>query len=373
MTMQRDLLSIRVKAVGLSTPDTPEYWDNSGIESLCAAERRGGYEMSGTVEDIGEEVALNSTIKEGMDVMCLCPLDNGTAFQSSTTQKYYNVIEKPQNISHEEAAATIGPAIRAYLTLYYKLKLTAGETLFITDIHSPEGQMACQLAHLWKVIVIAGSRSDSPPPTDDHHRVVDIRKEDYWKEVLSATGGVGVDHVLDTRRKSSGLFNLFRSVAVNGHIVLYHHGELQLDPADTQILKLKNVTFSLFFDQAWLLSNSQQGRYLHVLSDVRDKLADGRLQPLRWKGVKREEGIDQMKEESSEKWIVKVEQKLAYNLDITCKIGTKSSNRLKKRKSMLSPVLHLPLYTVSVLLTYNLRAQLQQSHWGSSSNGRALA
>ena len=59
------------------------------------------------------------------------------------------VVKKPSRVSHEEAAATIGDAVRAYTALHYHTHVCAGDTVLIMDGATPAGSIAVQMAQLW--------------------------------------------------------------------------------------------------------------------------------------------------------------------------------------------------------------------------------
>lgn len=65
------------------------------------------------------------------------------------------IVRKPSQVSHEEAAAIVGDAVRAYTALYYHARICAGDTVLILDGATSPGSIAVQLAKLWgaKVIV----------------------------------------------------------------------------------------------------------------------------------------------------------------------------------------------------------------------------
>ena len=58
-------------------------------------------------------------------------------------------VKKPNHVSHEEAAAIIGDAVRAYTALHYHTRVCAGDTVLILDGATPSGSVAVQLAQLW--------------------------------------------------------------------------------------------------------------------------------------------------------------------------------------------------------------------------------
>lgn len=58
-------------------------------------------------------------------------------------------MKKSKRVSHEDAAALIGDAVRAYTALHYHTHVCAGDTVLIMDGATPSGSVALQLAQLW--------------------------------------------------------------------------------------------------------------------------------------------------------------------------------------------------------------------------------
>ena len=73
--------------------------------------------------------------------------------------------------------------------------------------------------------------------------------------------------------------SLLKSLAAHGSWVT-RSKSMQLDPDETEIMSLKNASLSFIFPQAWLLSPSKQGKFLHVLDAVMRSVAEGQLRPL---------------------------------------------------------------------------------------------
>ena len=53
--------------------------------------------------------------------------------------------------------------------------------------------------------------------------------------------------------------------------------ELQLDPGESKAMLLKGAKLGFVFPQVWLVHPLQKGRYLHVLAEIVDMLASGKL------------------------------------------------------------------------------------------------
>ena len=68
-------------------------------------------------------------------------------------------------------------------------------------------------------------------------------------------------------------------LAVHGKWITAN-SNIQLDPPDCQRLWLKGASVAFLFEQSWILSGSQQGRYAHVLTALMDRLASGEVIPM---------------------------------------------------------------------------------------------
>lgn len=111
--------------------------------------------------------------------------------------------------------------------------------------------------------------------------------------VLEETGGLGVDIVVDCgvrlhesqeeeeeeeRKLLPHKHDLISVLGVGGHWVTSHKN-LQLDPPDCRLLHLKSASVSFLNPEVWTASSAQQGRYLHILKDIVEKMSAGVLRP----------------------------------------------------------------------------------------------
>lgn len=117
---------------------------------------------------------------------------------------------------------------------------------------------------------------------------------DLLPVVLEETGGLGVDIVVDCgvrlhesqeeeeeeeeRKLLPHKHDLISVLGVGGHWVTSHKN-LQLDPPDCRLLHLKSASVSFLNPEVWTASSAQQGRYLHILKDIVEKMSAGVLRP----------------------------------------------------------------------------------------------
>lgn len=120
--------------------------------------------------------------------------------------------EKPEGLSMEQAAVVGVPYLAAWQSLVETGGLQKGERLLITGGGGAVGSAATQIAHWKGASVLAADLARVPQDADVF---INLKEQDLVKAVQQATGGKGVDIVLDT--VGSNLFNsCLRSLRVGG-------------------------------------------------------------------------------------------------------------------------------------------------------------
>eukprot|EP00658_Telonema_sp_P-2_P000238 TRINITY_DN10083_c0_g1_i1.p1 TRINITY_DN10083_c0_g1~~TRINITY_DN10083_c0_g1_i1.p1 ORF type:complete len:333 (+),score=77.40 TRINITY_DN10083_c0_g1_i1:141-1139(+) len=275
---EREVL-IRVKACALSCTDLHARSGDMSmfIDPPCVP----GYEISGVVEEVG---ALTEAFSVGDEVVALSPLDcryGGCAEYS--VQKVQDVVAKPSSVVHEDAAASLAAGVLAYTALHYQLKVIAGETILIVGGASDRAHIAVQLASTLGLRVITTARTaEEISYLEDANvklaRIVDLSTTDLLEAVLEETGGLGVDAILDPSGDPSDADTMVDSLAVLGRWA-HSAPDLQLDPPDSRRLFLKSASVSFFWEQAWVMSSGQQGRLMHIISDLMSKVRQDEVRP----------------------------------------------------------------------------------------------
>jgi NADPH:quinone reductase len=157
--------------------------------------------------------------------------------------------EKPEGVSMQQAAVVGVPYLAAWQSLVEVGQLQKGERLLITGAGGAVGSAAIQIAH-WKGASVVAA--DIVPAAPEADVFVNLKEADLVSAVQQATGGQGVDMVLDT--VGANLFNpCLRSLRVGGrqiaitntagpdaevHLNLtdFYHNQLRLIGVDTQKL-----------------------------------------------------------------------------------------------------------------------------------------
>lgn len=179
----------------------------SGVNRADVLQRRGQYpsprgapenvpglEFAGRVEVLGPGVARWGP---GDAVMGLVPAGGCAEFVVVHEREAMRV---PWNLSVEEAGAVPEAFMTAYDALVRQLGMSAGETVLIHAVGSGVGTAAVQLVHAAGARSIGTSRTPGKIERAKELGLdvgIVVRDESWPERVLEATGGRGVDIVLD--------------------------------------------------------------------------------------------------------------------------------------------------------------------------------
>jgi len=180
--------------------------------------------------------------------------------------------EKPAGLSMEQAAAVGVPYLAAWQSLVEAGHLEKGDRLLITGGSGAVGTAATQIAH-WKGASVLAA--DITQGNTDGDIFVNLKEADLVRAVEQATGGKGVDIVLDT--VGADLFaSCLRTLRVGGRQIAianvtgpdaevrlnltdFYHKQLHLIGVDTQ--KLTGPEISGLMNH---LREGFQAGFLHV-------------------------------------------------------------------------------------------------------------
>lgn len=244
-----------------------------------------GLQKPGTAKAIGMEGAgevvrpgAGSALAAGSRVMGRC----AGAFSEYALMDDREAIGVPQGLGFEEAAAIPLTFLVVHDMLVAQGRLRAGEWLLVTGVSSGVGVASMQAAKALGARVIGTSGSQDKL---DRLRAAGLdvpirtRAPDFSAAVMEATGGRGVDLVVNTVG-GSVFAECVRCMAFEARLatVGYVDNVLQA-PMDLQALHAKRLTL---FGVSNKLRNAEQ-RAAGVPAFVRDFLpaiADGRIRPV---------------------------------------------------------------------------------------------
>ncbi|XP_043992593.1 quinone oxidoreductase-like protein 1 isoform X1 [Gambusia affinis] len=289
---------VKVKACGLSPLDF-KLIQEVGIQRDFIPV---GREVAGVVLQVGPKVTFFQPEDE---VVGILPLDSSCSglCEVIDIDEYY-IVQKPEKLSSLCVAGALRDGVCAYTALHTHARMAAGHTLLVMDGSSPFGLMCVQLACYHGVKVLTTSHSPQKQAFLEQlrpsvgiqdplvARVIPVHNgsSDLLSMVLEETGGLGVDIVVDSgvclhgdeeeedKKLLPHKHDIISVLGVGGHWVTSHKN-LQLDPPDCRLLHLKSASVSFLNPEVWTTSSAQQGRYLHILKDIVEKMSAGVLRP----------------------------------------------------------------------------------------------
>lgn len=183
---------IRVEAAGVNRPDVIQrmghYPPPPGVTDIP------GLEVAGTVVSIGPDV---SGIAKGDKVCALVP---GGGYAEYVTAPAGSVLPVPAGLSMTEAAALPETFFTVWTNVFDRVGLKSGERFLVHGGTSGIGTTAIQLAKAFgaEVFTTVGSEEKAEAARKlgaDH--AINYNKADFVEAILEATGGHGVEVILD--------------------------------------------------------------------------------------------------------------------------------------------------------------------------------
>ncbi len=185
-------LLVKVTAAGVNRPDVLQRM--GGYAPPAGASDIPGLEIAGTV------VALGSGTSRFKLGDTLCGLVAGGGYATYAVVHESNALPVPAGLSLIEAAAIPETYFTVWTNVFQRGRLQGGESFMVHGGTSGIGTTAIQLAKAFgaTVIATAGSAEKCQACRDlgaDH--AINYREEDFVAAAKAATGGRGVDLILD--------------------------------------------------------------------------------------------------------------------------------------------------------------------------------
>jgi NADPH2:quinone reductase len=220
---------VRIHAAGVNPVET--YIRAGKYARLPELPYTPGNDGAGVIEQVGADV---SEFKAGDRVYTGGSL-SGTYAEFALCKKE-QVHPLPVNISFAQGAAMGTPYATAYRGLLQRAGAKAGETVLVHGASGGVGTAAVQLAraHGLRVFGTAGSEQGITLAREQGaHEVFDHRAADHFEEIIKATGGGGVDVIVELLAN----VNLGKDLTVlakNGRVVIIgSRGPVEINPRDT--------------------------------------------------------------------------------------------------------------------------------------------
>jgi NADPH2:quinone reductase len=210
---------------------------------------------------VGERVFLSGSISGTYAEFALCAPDQ--------------VHPLPEGATFAQGAAIGVPYATAYRALFHRGGVRAGETVLVHGASGGVGTAAVQLARAAKVRVFgtagsAGGRQVVEGLGAD--QVFDHKDSGYRQAILDATGGRGVDCILEMLANVN-LGEDLRLLAPNGRvIVIGSRGSVEINPRDAM---MRDADI-----RGMVLPNATASDLAKIYKALGDQLADNRFSPV---------------------------------------------------------------------------------------------
>jgi NADPH:quinone reductase len=219
---------VRVHAAGVNPYDT--YMRAGTYAIKPPLPYTPGSDAAGVVEAAGDSV---TKVKPG-DRVYTAKTQSG-AYAEYTLALESQVYRLPDNISFAQGAALWVPYGTAFTALHHHGNANAGETLLVHGASGGVGSAAVQFARAQGLTVMGTASTDKGRDMvkkEGAHFVFDHSKAGYTDEIMKATGGKGVDVILEMAAHLNLATDL-KLLALNGRVVVIgNRGEITINPRD---------------------------------------------------------------------------------------------------------------------------------------------
>src|SRR5438874_5517858 len=220
---------VRMHAVGVNPVET--YIRSGTYARLPELPYTPGNDGAGVIEQVGADV---NEFKAGDRVYTAGSISGTYAeFVLCKTEQVHRL---PANVSFAQGAAMGTPYATAYRGLFQRADARPGETVLVHGASGGVGTAAVQLARArgLRVFGTAGSAEGRKLAREQGaHEVFDHRAPDQFEQIMNATGGRGVDVIVEMLAN----VNLGRDLTIlakGGRVVIIgSRGRVEIDPRDT--------------------------------------------------------------------------------------------------------------------------------------------
>jgi NADPH2:quinone reductase len=220
---------VRMHAIGVNPVET--YIRAGTYARLPALPYTPGNDGAGVIEQIGPDV---DEFKAGDRVYIGGSL-SGT-YAEVALCKTEQVHRLPENVSFAQGAAMGTPYATAYRGLLQRADAKPGETVLVHGASGGVGMAAVQLARARGLRVFGTAGSDEGlklAREQGAHEVFDHRAPDHFEQIMKATGGRGVDVIVELVANMN-LGKDLTILAKSGRVaIIGSRGRVEIDPRDT--------------------------------------------------------------------------------------------------------------------------------------------
>lgn len=229
-----------------------------------------GSDGAGVIEAVGEGV---KRVKPGDRVYTAKTITGAYAQYALTLEEQVHSL--PEKVSFGQGAGVWVPYGTAYHALYHSAEARASETVLVHGASGGVGSAAVQMARAMGLTVFgtAGSQKGADlVKREGAHQVFDHSKAGYQEEIMKATGGRGVDIVLEMLANVNLSADL-KLLAINGRVIIIgNRGEITINPRDLMLRRASARGFTL-----WAITPTEEAQ---IHAGLIAGLENGTLRPI---------------------------------------------------------------------------------------------
>jgi NADPH:quinone reductase len=236
---------VRVKGAGVNPYDTYMCAGTYAIKPPLPYTP--GSDAAGTIESVGADV---KKVKPGDRVYTARTVSGAYAEYALALEQ--QVHRLPENISFVQGAGVWVPYGTAYHALHHFAQARAGETLLVHGASGGVGSAAVQIARAMGMTVFGTAGSEKGLELvrkEGAQQAFQHSKSGYQDEIMKATGGRGVDVILEMLANVN-LGGDLKMLAQNGRvIVIGSRGDVTITPRDLMARRASVRAFTLWAAQ----------------------------------------------------------------------------------------------------------------------------
>jgi len=259
---------VRIHAAGVNPYDT--YMRNGTYAIKPPLPYTPGSDGAGVVEAVGEGV---TSVKPGDRVYVATTVSGAYAEYALAMERQVHPL--PEKITYVQGAGVWVPYGTAYHALYQRTRARAGETVLIHGASGGVGIAAIQMARAIGLTVLGTAGTEKGRDLVKRERadhVFDHSDPDYREHILKATGGRGVDLILEMLANVN-LGHDLKLLAFHGRVVVIgSRGDVTITPRDLMLRRSSVLAFTL-----WGITEAEENE---IHAGLIAGLANGTLRPI---------------------------------------------------------------------------------------------
>jgi NADPH2:quinone reductase len=229
-----------------------------------------GSDAAGVIRTVGDGV---KKVKPGDRVYTAKTVTGAYAEYALALEEQVHVL--PEKISFGQGAGVWVPYGTAYHALHHSAAAQASETVLVHGASGGVGSAAVQMARAMGLTVFgtAGTQKGIELiKREGSHQFFDHSKAGYQEDILKATGGRGVDIVLEMLANVNLSADL-KLLAINGRVIIIgNRGEITINPRDLMLRRASARGFTL-----WAITPAEEAE---IHAGLVAGLENGTLRPV---------------------------------------------------------------------------------------------